>query len=224
MTQPLHRPSLVEAICERLLNDHRGTTWLPPERKLALDLGVSRPALREAIKRLENQGLLAARHGVGVEIVDEPHVPIQGVLERALPAPAERIRQFTAARLIVEPPLARLAATRAKRDDRSAWQAAHRRLLDSADLAAAVEADLEFHRAIARAAGNQVLALMLASMSRLEAESRHVTLGRVGLEEARAQHQSILDALLARDADAAESAMRHHLDAAEAALLRNRRA
>src|SRR4051812_2784049 len=98
----LRRPPLVESVCSLLREKHLKAEWLAPERQLAATLGVSRPVLREAIKRLENQGLLASRHGVGVQVVDQPHVPVGAALERALPSPAERIRQFTAARRVVE--------------------------------------------------------------------------------------------------------------------------
>lgn len=219
----LRRPPLVESVCTLLREKHRKAEWLPPERQLAITLGVSRPVLREAIKRLENQGLLASRHGVGVQVVDQPHVPVGAALERALPSPTERIRQFTAARRVVEPELARLAATRAKSREIQRLQAAQSQLADCRDFEGAVIADLEFHRSIAEASGNQVLALMIASMAALEATSRRVTLERVGLRPAWEQHQSIVDAIAAHDPDQAEAAMRAHLDAAHATLPHSRR-
>lgn len=223
MPTPLRRPPLVAAVCERLLHDHGKAEWLPPERTLAATLGVSRPILREAIKRLENQGLLASRHGVGVQVVNQPHVPVGAALARALPAPAERVRQFTAARAVVEPELARLAAQRAGPDDLARLRAAQERLADARDFAAAVAADLDFHHHLAAAAGNQVLALMLASMASLEAASRRVTLQRVGLGPAWEQHQRILDAVARRDPAGAAAAMQAHLAAATAGLSRSAR-
>jgi GntR family transcriptional repressor for pyruvate dehydrogenase complex len=215
MPQPLRRVPLVESICTRLLQDHGDEEWLPPERELATSLGVSRPALREAIKRLEMQGLLASRHGVGVQVVDLPHTPVQAVLERVLPSPAERIRQFTAARRLIEPELAALAAARLRAADRRELQACHARFLDAAlPVAGTIEADLDFHRLIARAAGNRVLALMIASMAPLEADARQATLSRVGLAAARRQHAAILAAIVAGDGPAARAAMTAHLDAA----------
>lgn len=218
MPLSLRRAPLVESICERLLADHRQSDWLPPERQLAVELGVSRPALREAIKRLENQGLLAARHGVGVQVVDQPEAPIQAVLERALPSPTERIRQFTAARQLVEPELAALAAIRLTKGPGDRLASIHDRFCAAADLDAALVADLEFHRALASLSGNRVLELMIASMAPLETDSRRVTLGQVGLAQARRQHGRILAAVLARDPDTARRAMETHLRAAAASL------
>lgn len=220
MPTSLRRPPLVESICARLSETHRNDRWLPPERKLALELGVSRPVLREAIKRLENQGLLISRHGVGVEVVNQPHAPVRAALERALPAKPERIRQFTAARVLVEPELARLAAMRARPADLKALRQAQARLADCRDFHAAVEADLEFHRGIAQAANNQVLALMIASMGSLEADSRRVTLEKVGLTDAWDQHQRVLEAIADRKPEAAHAAMLAHLHAAQQALSR----
>lgn len=219
MPHPLRRPPLVESICARLLQDHGEDDWLPPERTLATTLGVSRPALREAIKRLEMQGLLASRHGVGVQVVDVPHTPVQAVLERMLPSPAARIRQFTAARRLIEPELAALAANHARAADLRELRTIHARFLDAAlPVAATVEADLEFHRLIARAAGNRVLELMIASMAPLEADSRQATLTRVGLAAARRQHTAILEAIVSGDGPRARTAMLGHLDAALVSL------
>lgn len=219
MPASLRRAPLVESICERLLQEHGGEEWLPPERQLAVDLGVSRPALREAIKRLEMQGLLASRHGVGVQVIDRPHAPVQAALGRMLPSPAERIRQFTAARRLIEPELAALAAENARASDLKALRASHDRFVaPDTSPADAVEADLEFHRLIARASGNRVLALMIASMAPLEADARQTTLERVGLAAARRQHAAILAAIGAKDGAAARTAMLSHLDAAFASI------
>jgi GntR family transcriptional repressor for pyruvate dehydrogenase complex len=215
MPEVLRRAPLVESNCARLRQDYAGAEWLPPERELSGRLGVSRPALREAIKRLEIEGLLASRHGVGVEVVDRPHAPVQSALERLLPAPADRLRQFTAARRVIEPELAALAAAHARPSDRRDLQAAHARFVAAAATPGpAVAADLDFHRAIARASGNQVLALMIASMSPLEADSRRVTLGQVGHATAARQHARILEAITAGDGPAARGAMLAHLEAA----------
>ena len=218
MASTLRRPPLVESVCTLLLEKYRDAEWLPPERKLAVTLGVSRPVLREAIKRLENQGLLASRHGVGVQVVDEPHVPVGAALERALPSRTERIRQFTAARLVVEPELARLAATRIKPAQLKRLEAAQRRLADCQDFAEGLAADLEFHRIIAKSSGNQVLALMIASMAALETASRQVTLQRVGLRQAGEQHQRIFLAIADKDPAKAETAMIAHLTSAQSVV------
>ena len=212
----LRRPPLVAAIAERLRAAYRDVAWLPPERRLATELGVSRAALREAIKRLENEGLLESRHGIGVRVINDPGAPLQQVLLRELPAPAARIRQFAAVRVLVEPEIARLAALHATATERRHLAAAQARLAATTDLAEAVRADLDFHRGLARSARNRVLELMLGSIASLEEQARRVTLQRVGLTAAHAQHQRVLDAVIARDPGAAHAAMLDHVRAAQA--------
>ena len=92
----LRRGPLVDAICERLSRQYRSVPWLPPERALSARLGVSRSALREAVQRMEIQGLLEVKHGVGVRVVNKPQAPVGATLARELPDLTERLRQFAA--------------------------------------------------------------------------------------------------------------------------------
>lgn len=215
MPASLRRPPLTEAIRERLLGHYRRAEWLPPERSLAAELGVSRASLREAIKHLENQGLLESRHGIGVRVTDKPSTPLAQALRRVLPAPAERIRQFADVRILVEPEIARLAALRTTARTLSGLHNTQEALRCAPDLDAAVAADLDFHSRLADLAGNRVLALMLASMADVAAEARRVSLRQVGIVSAYAQHQRVLDAVATGDPDAALSAMRAHVHAAQ---------
>jgi len=215
MPATLRRGPLVDAICERLARQYRSAQWLPPERALSARLGVSRSALREAVQRLEIQGLLEVQHGVGVRVVNRPQAPVRATLARELPDPGERLRQFAEVRLWVEPAIARAAAERAGPAERDALRAAHERLDSSLD--EAVLADLDFHRLLADLAGNRVLSLMLSSIAGLEAETRRITLAHVGLAEAAAQHARIVTAVERGDGDAAHAAMLAHVRAAQAA-------
>ncbi len=215
MPVSLRRGPLVDAICERLARQYRSAQWLPPERALSARLGVSRSALREAVQRLEIQGLLEVQHGVGVRVVNKPQAPVGATLARELPDAAERLRQFAEVRLWVEPAIARAAAERAGPPERAALRAAHERL--NASLDEAVPADLEFHRLLAEFAGNRVLSLMLNSIAGLEAETRRITLEHVGLTEAFAQHARIVEAVEQGDGDGAHAAMLAHVRAAQAA-------
>lgn len=217
--------SLVEQICRRLsrppgreLAD--GDGWLPPERQLAEQLGVSRTVVREATKRLELQGVLEVQHGVGIRFVDKHHVPLSGTVELLLPDMRERLRQLAEARLLIEPPVARLAAERASADDLRALAATQERLASAVETAAAIDADLEFHRLLARAAGNRILEVVLESVGELGRASRQATIASTGIARAHDHHQRILAAVEQRDGQAAFERMREHMEGSLSDLAR----
>lgn len=212
-------PSLVEQVCSRLARQLRdevdsGDGKLPPERLMAERLGVSRTVLREATKRLELQGLLEIRHGSGIRAVNRLHKPLSGSLSILLPELQERLRQLSEARAAIEPEIARQAALKAKATDVKQLRGIHERLLAAETHDDAVEADIDFHRTLARIAGNEILKLMLESLADLGRESRSVTIGNVGRQRAIDHHAAILNAVAAHDANAAAKAMKHHLDEA----------
>ena len=181
--------SLVEQVCSRLARQLRdevdsGDGRLPPERLMAERLGVSRTVLREATKRLELQGLLEIRHGSGIRAVNRLHKPLSGSLSILLPELPERLRQLSEARAAIEPEIARQAALKAKATDVKQLRGIHERLLAAESHDEAVEADIDFHRTLARIAGNEIMKLMLESLADLGRESRRVTIGNVGRQRA----------------------------------------
>jgi GntR family transcriptional repressor for pyruvate dehydrogenase complex len=212
-------PSLVEQVCSRLARQLRdevdsGDGKLPPERLMAERLGVSRTVLREATKRLELQGLLEIRHGSGIRAVNRLHKPLSGSLSILLPELPERLRQLSEARSAIEPEIARQASLKAKAPDVKQLRGIHERLVAAETHDEAVEADIDFHRTLARIAGNEILKLMLESLADLGRESRRVTIGNVGRQRAIDHHAAILNAVTAHDANAAAKAMKHHMDEA----------
>jgi GntR family transcriptional repressor for pyruvate dehydrogenase complex len=216
LTSLVRPSSLVEEVCARLSEEIRselngGDGWLPPERQLAEQLGVSRNVVREATKRLELQGLIEVQHGIGIKVVDKLHKPLNGSLDLLLPRGQRRLEQFIEVRRVMEPEIARLAALRAKPGQRRALRETQSRFAATTDIAAAVECDLEFHRRLAEASGNQVFALLLESLAELGRQSRQQTLAATGIPRAVEHHEAILRAVEAGDAAAAESAMRHHM-------------
>lgn len=217
------QPSLVEQVCARIaseIRDESGGTngWLPPERDLALKLGVSRPVVREATKRLELQGLLEVKHGVGTKVVDKLHKPLNGSLELLIPDDKERLRQLVQVRFMLEPENARLAAENATTEQIAGLRAALMHLEKAKAFEAAVEADMRFHREVAAASGNQIATLLLHSLSEQIQSSLIRGYSRTSTENAVRQHASVLNAIEKRDAAAAAQAMREHLITAEADL------
>jgi GntR family transcriptional repressor for pyruvate dehydrogenase complex len=217
----LQRPaSLVEEVCRKLAHTARrrvssGDRKLPPERELARQFKVSRTVVREATKRLELQGLLEVKHGIGIEIVDRLHAPLSGSLALLLPNEKDRLRKLIEVRLIIEPELARLAAERATDADILLLRAHQKRLAQATEPGEAILADMEFHCAIARASRNEVAMLVLHSLSDLLKNSLTLGYGRVTPKTAVTQHAAILEAIAARDAETAAKAMLEHLITAQ---------
>ncbi|MBE2285957.1 MAG: FadR family transcriptional regulator [Prosthecobacter sp.] len=212
--------SLVEEVCQRIASEIRdeiagGDGWLPPERDLALKLGVSRPVIREATKRLELQGLLEVRHGVGTKVVDKLHKPLNGSLALLIPDDKERLRQLMQVRFMIEPENARLAAVHATTTQIRQLKAALKKLEEADAYDAAVDADMAFHRELAIASGNQIAALLLHSLSDLMQIGLTRGYSRVSTTNAVREHAAILTAIEKRDAAAAAKAMREHLSTAE---------
>jgi GntR family transcriptional repressor for pyruvate dehydrogenase complex len=225
MTRLRAQQSLVEQVCRRLspqsgraLADDDG--WLPPERELAQQLGVSRTVVREATKRLELQGLLEVQHGVGIRFVEKFYVPLSASVELLLPEVAERLRQLAEARLAIEPGVARMAAERAEAEHLAALRGAQERLGAAVETAEAIAADLEFHRILARAAGNRILELVLESLGELGRASRQATLASTGIARAHEHHELILEAVEQRRAQEAHDTMRMHVEGASRDLAR----
>jgi GntR family transcriptional repressor for pyruvate dehydrogenase complex len=202
------------ALSRRIREEPSADGWLPPERELAEQLGVSRTVVREATKRLELQGLLEVRHGVGLKVVDRLHSPLVGSLELLLPDAALRLEQLCETRRIVEPELARLAAERARPAHRERLRRAQENLAAAVETVEAIEADLEFHRGVAQAAGNRILELLLESLADLGRDTRRATLATTGFERAHEHHAEILRAIENRRPQAAADAMRRHVEEA----------
>lgn len=214
----LARPqSLVETVSQQLAQEllrEGASEWLPAERHLAEQLGVSRSVVREATKRLELQGLVEVRHGIGIRRADRLHQPLNSSITFRVPDEPERLRQSLEARLAIEPEVARLAAHRATKAQLEELREAHQALRPGLSLPEAVEADVNFHRTLARASANEVFCLVLETLSDLGRASREATITQAGVQRAIRHHQSVLEAVLNHDGPAAARAMRHHIEKA----------
>lgn len=217
----LERPaSLVDSVCQQLAKLIRGTgadeddRWLPGERSLAEKLGVSRSVVREATKRLEQQGMLEVQHGNGIKVVDRLHRPLSDSLSLIIPDVADRLQQLNETRLSIEPDAAAYAAERATKAQLWELRRIHAELVQAPDNAAAIQCDLAFHHAIADASGNLIYRLVLDSLGELGLTSRMRTIGRVGKFTGIEHHEAILGAIEKRDPEAANEAMRFHILAA----------
>ena len=196
---------------------------MPSERKLAEKFQVARGVVREAIKRLEIQGLLEVRQGSGVRAVNRLHEPLNASLGLLLPEMEERLRQLADARITIEPAVAEMAARKAKRKDVGMLWEIQDALEAAEDLSSAVDLDIEFHRTLAEIAGNEVFKLVLQSTGDLRRESSQRTIGTAGKAKAARQHRVVISAIEANDAVAARDAMRIHMAEAKRDLTKPNR-
>lgn len=192
---------------------------LPAERELAIELGVSRPSLREAIKKLVSRDLLVSRHGGGTYVTDRLGAtfsdPWQQLLDQH-PLLQDDVLEF---RYLLEASAAELAAQRATAGDLLRLERAFARV-DAAylgdDRSAQVAADVAFHLTIAESAHNALFGHLMASILRLlhEHVRRSLSEMAVGAETARqlmTQHRAIYAAIVAREPDAARQAAQTHI-------------
>jgi len=188
---------------------------LPAERELALQFGVSRTAVREAVRALCEKGLVEAAPGRGTFVVDATAQSMKQSLDSMLSfAQTEGFEFLVEVREILEPEIAARAATRASEKQLIAMREAIAEMdARGQDPAAFIEADLDFHLALAEAAQNPlVLALIDSIVGLLREQRTRVFLATPdGPAHGQSHHRRILDAVERRDALAARQAMASHL-------------
>jgi DNA-binding FadR family transcriptional regulator len=225
---------LYEQVAEQIsgliaAGEFRGGDRLPPERDLARQLAVSRPVLREAMVALELAGWVEVRTGAGTYVKSSARTPLRFL--DAGPGAFELL----AARRVIESEVAALVAAAATPTDvtelRALNEAIRRETLSGLT---GVEPDRAFHRRLAEATGNTVLADIVshlwAGMTGPILARFHELTNRPGKHRTNiADHEAIVAALEQHDADAARRAMAAHIghveavfaeDEAEAAVLK----
>ena len=196
---------------------------LPPETQLAERFNVSRPVVREALQRLQSDGVVISRQGSGSFVQRSPSQNL-GELTRTFTL--HDVLQSLELRMAIEELSARLAAR--QRTD------VQLRTIEKASVLlktvfgkgqAAQEADYAFHRAIAVASGNAMLLETLDQLADKHKGSMNVTLSLTRAASAQRrdrvldEHDRIVNAIRVSDADSAGIAMRYHIDQARNRLL-----
>jgi len=196
---------------------------LPPERELAVRLGISRVTLREAIRALQDAGYLDVRRGRygGAFVIYVPPRPGATDLRKAVTdMGAADLADALTFRMAVECGAAQvLAASRLTEAQRATLR---RRLadLDEASLEDYRRLDTAFHLSVAELTGSPLLTAACAD-ARLRVSDllNAIPMLQVNLDHAAAQHRAIVTAILSGDPDAARRAVAEHLEGT-AALLR----
>jgi DNA-binding FadR family transcriptional regulator len=155
---------------------------LPPEASLLAQYGISRPALREALRVLESEDLIAVSRGIrGGAVVLEPSIDKVAQFGRAyLIAVGATLRELHEARSIIEPSVARALATRRS----AAAVAVLRQAVDAAaaallaqDLKAALQWADSFHESLVQQSENRMLGLLVGMLHDMAARSQAALLG-----------------------------------------------
>jgi GntR family transcriptional repressor for pyruvate dehydrogenase complex len=187
---------------------------LPAERDLALQFGVSRTAVREAVKALFEKGLVEAMPGRGTFVVDATPQSIRQSFDLMLSfGRSDGFKYLADVREILEPEIAARAAERAGDKQLDAMREAIA-LMDAnpQDPPRFIEADLDFHLALAEATHNPlVLALIDSIVGLLREQRTKVFETAEGPMHGQYHHKRILDAVERHDAPAARQAMLAHL-------------
>jgi len=195
------------------LRDLIVTLRLPPgtplrEDALMTDLGLGRTPLREAVKRLEIEGLVDVRPRSGTYVTDVQATDIVHIAE---------------VRAELEAQAARLAAKRMDDERRAAAAALDadlRAIEGTTSIGAYMALDERVHRFVWEAAGNPYLLDALERLWALSLRIWHLVLERVAaLPAAVDEQRALLDALVAGDARRAGARMREHVQAFEAEIL-----
>lgn len=187
---------------------------LPAERELAQRFGVSRTAVREAVKALREKGLVEAYSGRGTFITDGTTQAVRQSLDLMVKiGQPEGSTHLAEVRAILEPEIAALAAVRIQEPELVTMREAVA-TMDRAgqDPDAYIEADLDFHLALAEGADNPLILSLLDSIVGLLREQR-LRIFRVsgGPERGQVHHKRILEAVERHDAEKARETMRAHL-------------
>jgi GntR family transcriptional repressor for pyruvate dehydrogenase complex len=187
---------------------------LPAERELAGQFGVSRTAVREAVQALREKGLVEVSPERGTFITDGISKGIRQSMDWMVRNGQREGFAFLAeVREILEPEIVALAAMRAEEQHLAALREAVS-IMDSArrDPEAFIEADLDFHLALAEAASNPLILSLIDFIVGLLREQRMGIFCVEGApERGQYHHKRILDAVEHRDSEGAREAMRVHL-------------
>ncbi len=196
---------------------------LPNEDTLSGELGVSRTALREAIKVLTSKGLIESRPKIGTRVrpqrvwnLLDPDILAWSLATRPV---LEFIDKLLELREMVEPGAAALAARNHTPAQAEALRLAFAGMVAAPDLDAWNAADVRFHQALMAATGNELIASLgalidLALSTSFDFTAKHIPAPRQGLP----LHKILLERVLARDVDGAQEAAHALLKDAKATV------
>ena len=210
---------LFEEICDQIKGQLsqgkiRPGDKLPPERELAGQFGVSRSAVREALRALEVLGLVELRKGSkgGAFLLDES-APLTQSMEDMIDLGRVSMRDFTEARILITELVVRLACERGRKKDFDAIERDIERL-EAAVARGEGRSDTayitNFYDLLAAATGNQMLRFLTHGIAKLLAGLINVK-QPAPMKDLGARRRAILQGLRERDTDKAGKLLTEHL-------------
>lgn len=194
---------------------------LPAERDLADQLGVGRNSIREALRELQMLGLVEARRGAGTFVRAPGPGSLMAPFQTVISLSAAAIHDVMEFRRIFEPEVAAMAARNIDDDGMSLLANALRRFDDAIEAEARpVDADVDFHEAVALCTRNAVVIAIQHALAQLFADMRQRLSAASYRSDNRVArgHQALFGAIVAGDPEAARDVMLQHLDEVEESL------
>ena len=212
ITQAIHEGRLKPGDC------------LPSEARIAASFGVSKPIAREAIRQLAAMGVVHIQQGKPTRVQALDAAPLDRFYRFAVRGRANGLTEAVELRRILEPPIAAHSAERRTVEDVEKLDLILARMEDSlGNVPRWIEADLDFHEAVAASSGNRLLDFQIRGLRPVIREVMEIFNSREarGPEDWRRtfeRHVRVVEAIRAGDPAAAEAAMNKHFEAAEAAI------
>ncbi|WP_089173516.1 FadR/GntR family transcriptional regulator [Bosea sp. AS-1] len=197
---------------------------LPSEARIAASFGVSKPIAREAIRQLAAMGVVHIQQGKPTRVQALDAAPLDRFYRFAVRGRANGLTEAVELRRILEPPIAAHSAERRTVEDVEKLDLILARMEDSlGNVPRWIEADLDFHEAVAASSGNRLLDFQIRGLRPVIREVMEIFNSREarGPEDWRRtfeRHVRVVEAIRAGDPAAAEAAMNKHFEAAEAAI------
>lgn len=197
---------------------------LPSESRIAASFGVSKPIAREAIRQLAAMGVVHIQQGKPTRVQALDAAPLDRFYRFAVRGRRNGLTEAVELRRILEPPIAAHAAHRRTESDLEKLELILARMEDAlGNVPRWIEADLDFHEAVAASSGNRLLDFQIRGLRPVIREVMEIfnsreTRGPQDWRRTFERHQRVVEAIRAGDAGAASAAMSQHFEAAEAAI------
>lgn len=192
---------------------------LPSEMELCNQFGVSRTAVREALRTLSAKGMISIEKGRGIFVKSISFEHVSNSMHNYLEVTGTRstMMEVIEARMIIEPAIAQYAALHHTEEDIIALRQNLEEMRLNTDHLEHARLDMKFHLLIAEASGNSIMPLILNPIHRLMPSIKKKIMKSVpgAKKAALIWHKKVLDAIESRDPQQAYLSMKGHLEVAK---------